>query len=73
MFYLTGIQHSKEGDAIIPTVTYSTEDEYLQKWHHEMDYAMSNEKLNGLTMIVFDESGRVVLNENWVRTVEEEL
>lgn len=68
MFYLTGIQHTKTGDVVIPTLGYEHEDEYLQKWHHEMDYAMSNDEFLGLNIIVFNESGQIVLNDKWVKT-----
>lgn len=72
MFYLTGIQHTKTGDIAFPTETHENKDSYIQKWHHEMDYAMSNEDFLGLTIIVFDNAGKIVLNDNWGRTIETE-
>ena len=51
MFYLTGIQHTKSGDIAIPVLGYETVDGYLAKYHHEMDYAMSNADFLGLTIL----------------------
>lgn len=69
MFYLTGVQHTKDGDFAIPTLSYEGKDGYLQKYHHEMDYAMSVDSFLGLAIIVFDGSGHIVLNDNWVKEI----
>lgn len=69
MFYLTGIQHTKSGDIAIPVLGYETVDGYLAKYHHEMDYAMSNADFLGLTILVFDNTGSIVLHDNWVREI----
>lgn len=70
MFNLTGVQHLKSGDVVIPVLGYEKKDQYLAKFHTEMAYAMNNQDFNGLTIIVFDNSGSIVLHENWVREVE---
>ena len=67
MYYFTGVQHTKDGDVAIPVLGYETVDGYRQKYHHEMDYAMSNENFLGLSIIVFDGNGSVVLSDNWVK------
>ena len=67
MYYFTGVQHTKDGDVAIPVLGFETVDGYKQKYHHEMDYAMSNEDFLGLSIIVFDGSGSVVLSDNWVK------
>lgn len=70
-YVLTGIQHTKTGDVIIPAAEYQTEDAYKQVYHHEMDYAMSNPDFLGLGIKVFDKGTLVdELVDNWVRTVE---
>ena len=71
MFYFTGIQHTKSGDIAIPVLSYDTVDGYKQKYHHEMDYAMSNIDFLGLTVLVFDSTGAIVLSDNWVREIPE--
>ena len=68
MYYFTGIQHTKTGDVAIPVLGYETPDAYKQKYHHEMDYAMSNEDFLGLTILVFDNTGAIVLSDNWVKS-----
>lgn len=71
MYYFTGIQHTKTGDVAIPVLGYETVDAYKQKYHHEMDYAMSNADFLGLTILVFDNTGSIVLSDNWVKEVNE--
>lgn len=68
MYYFTGIQHTKSGDIAIPVAGYETVDSYKQAYHHEMDYAMSNEDFLGLTILVFDNTGVIVLSDNWVKS-----
>lgn len=72
MFYFTGIQHKKTEDIAISAVGYATRDGYKAAYHHEMDYAMSNQDFLGLTILVFDNSGAIVLSDNWVREVQEQ-
>ncbi len=71
-FYFTGIQHQHNGnEVVIPTVAYSTKDEYLAKYHQEMNYAMSApDILDGLSVIVFDSTGVIILQDHWMRTVD---
>lgn len=72
MYYFTGIQHTKSGDIAIPVLGYNTVDGYKQKYHHEMDHAMSNDDFLGLTILVFDNTGSIVLSDNWVREANEQ-
>lgn len=72
MYYLTGIQHTTSGDTVIATAGYETKDDYLKKYHEEMSYAMNNSDFIGLTILVFDNAGSIVLSDNWVKEVAEE-
>lgn len=70
MYYLTGIQHTTGGDIAIPTLGYETKDGYLAKYHQEMAYAMQMDTFLGLTIIVFDNAGNIVLHDNWVKEIQ---
>ena len=70
MFNFTGVQHLKTGDVVIPIAGYEKKDQYLARYHQEMAYAIGNEDFIGLTVIVFDNAGSIVMHENWVREVE---
>ena len=67
MFRFTGVQHTKNGDITISVIECDTKDEYKQKYHHEMDYAMSNKDFLGLSIVVFDNKGNSVFHDDWVR------
>lgn len=69
MLYFTGIQHTKSGDIVIPTLGYENYDDCKQKCSHEMDYAISNKDFLGLTILVFDGNGNKNddLSDNWIR------
>lgn len=72
-FVLTGVQHLKSGDVVIPALGYERKDDYMQKYHHEMDYAYSNPDFLGLGILVFDKGTlQVVLSDNWIREIEAE-
>lgn len=70
-FYFTGIQHLHDGsEAVFPALGYETKDAYLAKYHQEMNYAMAaTDVLDGLSVIVFDSTGAIVLQDHWMRTV----
>ena len=70
MYNFTGVQHTKNGDVTIPVLGYDTRDGYLQKYHHEMDYAMSNDDFLGLSILVFDNNGNTVFQDSWVREIQ---
>ena len=70
MYNFTGVQHTKSGDVTIPVLGYDTRDGYKQKYHHEMDYAMSNDDFLGLSILVFDNNGNTVFQDNWVRETQ---
>ena len=69
MYYLTGVQHTKEGDFAISTLGFEDRDGYLAKYHQEMSYAMQMDNFLGLCILVFDGSGNIVLNDNWIREI----
>lgn len=70
-YYYTGVQHTQNGEIGIPLVKYDSVDEYLAKYHQEMSYALANKNLYGLTTLVFDSTGVIVLQDHWMRGVEE--
>lgn len=69
MYYFTGIQHQHGGgEAVFPALGYKTKDAYLAKYHQEMNYAMAaTDVLDGLSVIVFDSTGVIVLQDHWMR------
>ena len=71
-FYFTGIQHKHDGTEIpFQEVTYNTVDEYLSRYHHEMDYALSAvDILDGCTIVVYDSTGAILISDHWMRTVD---
>lgn len=71
-FILTGVQHKKTGDEIIPSKKYETKDAYMQEYFTEMANAMGDDEFLGLGIKVF-ESGTLkdVLTENWIRQTDE--
>ena len=69
-YLLTGVQHTKDGDITMPIKGYATRDEYLEKYHREMDYAISNKEFIGLGIKVFDQTTlQDVLIDIWTREV----
>lgn len=67
-YLLTGVQHTKDGDITMPVKGYATKDEYLEKYHREMDYAISNKEFIGLGIKVFDQATlQDVLIDIWTR------
>lgn len=72
-YVLTGVQHTKSGDVIIPSLEFATEDAYKAQYHQEMAYAMASEDFLGLGIKVFDKGTmQDVLVDNWVKSVETE-
>lgn len=70
MFYnFTGVQHLKSGDITIPVIAFEDEEACEARFHHEMEYAITNKDFNGLTIIIFDNTGKIVVHENWIRKV----
>lgn len=62
------VQHTKsQGDVIANPSPYATNDEWKGAYHHEMDYAISNEDFIGLSTLVTDLSLNKVFEDNWVR------
>ena len=67
MYILNMVQHTKSGDVVAPALTYDSADDWKAKYHHEMDYAISNEDFIGLSILVTDSSLNTIFHENWVR------
>ena len=67
MYILNMVQHTKSGDVVAPALTYDSVDAWKAKYHHEMDYAISNKDFLGLSILVTDGSLNTVFHENWVR------
>lgn len=66
MYNLLMIQHTNEGD-VVSCLSYQTVDEWKGKYHHEMDYAISNESIKGLSVIVTDNNCNVIFRDTWYR------
>lgn len=67
-YLLTGVQHLKTGDVVMPVNSYNTEDEWKEKWHREMQYAMTNADFLGLGIKVFNDTTlQDILVDNWVK------
>lgn len=67
MYILNMVQHTKSGDVVAPALTYNSTDAWKTKYHHEMDYAMSNEDFIGLSILVTDGSLNTIFRDNWVK------
>lgn len=67
MYYFTGIQHTKSEDIVIPVLGYENEKDYKAKFYQEMNYAYSNSDFIGITILVFDSHGTIILgaDERW--------
>lgn len=67
-FLLTGVQHQTTGDTVMSVHQYETTDEWKEKYHREMDYAISNPTFLGLGIKVFDMATlEDVFIDVWVR------
>lgn len=70
MYILNIVQHTKSGDVVAPALTYNSVDAWKAKYHHEMDYAISNDDFIGLSILVSDGSLNTIFRDNWVREPE---
>lgn len=69
-YLLTGVQHTTDGDTIMPVHRYENKDDWKEKYHREMDYAISNPKFLGLGIKVFEEGTlQDVFKDIWSREV----
>ena len=67
-YLLTGVQHLKSGDAIMPVHSYESVDEWKEKYHREMQYAINNGDFLGLGIKVFNDATlQDVFVDIWVR------
>ena len=67
-YLLTGVQHLKTGDVVMPVSSYNTEDEWKEKWHREMQYAMTNADFLGLGIKVFNDATlQDIMVDNWIK------
>ena len=72
-YNFTGVQHLKTGDVTILINAYEEKNECLAKYHHEMEYALTNDNFLGLTIIIFNNRGEIIMHENWIREIIPEL
>lgn len=72
-YNFTGVQHLKTGDITIPINAYEEKNECLAKYHHEMEYALTNDNFLGLTIIIFNNRGEIIMHENWIREIVPEV
>ena len=67
-YLLTGVQHLKSGDAIMPVHSYESVDEWKEKYHREMQYAINKGDFLGLGIKVFNDATlQDVFVDIWVR------
>ena len=67
-YLLTGVQHLKSGDVIMPVHRYDTTDAWKEKYHREAQYAINNADFIGLGIKVFDETTmQDVFTDVWAR------
>lgn len=67
-YLLTGVQHLKTGDVVMAINSYNTEDEWKEKWHREMQYAMTNADFLGLGIKVFNDATlQDIMVDNWIK------
>ena len=71
MYYLTGIQHTKTGDAVIQPLGYETLDAAKHKFNEEWNYTYDSSDRLGLDTIIFDSAGQIVLNDHYVKGANE--
>lgn len=67
MFNYLQVQHTKTGDVLGQTLTFSTRDEWLLEYHTKMKNAINNPDVIGMSIIVLDGQLNIVHKENWVR------
>ena len=67
MYIFNMVQHLKSGDVVSPSLTYTTVDEWKEKWHQEWSYAYANADFIGLSVLVTDMSLNKVFADNWIR------
>ena len=67
-YLLTGVQHLKTGDVVMPVHSYESNDDWKEKYHREMQYAINNADFLGLGIKVFDQvTLQDVFVDIWVR------
>ena len=67
MYHFTGIQHTKTGEVTIPTLDFDTLETALNKFHEEWVYTYASEDRMGLDTIIFDDQGKVVFTDKYVK------
>lgn len=71
MYIFNMVQHTKTGEVVSEPLTFASIDGWKAKYHHEMDYAISNEDLIGLSVLVTNMSLDKVFYDNWARETTE--
>ncbi len=67
IYNFTGVQHLKTGDVAIPIIAFEDEEACQARYHHEMEYALLNKDFIGLTIIIFNNRGEIIIHDNWIR------
>lgn len=67
MYILNMVQHTVDGDVISPALTYETNDAWKAKYHHEFDYAIAAENINGIDILITDMNLEKVFSDSWRR------
>ena len=73
MYNYLQIKHTKTGDVLGQTLTFTTRDEWLLEYHSQMKNAINNNDVLGMSILVVDEQLHTVFTENWVREASESL
>ena len=66
-YYLTGIQHTKTGDVAMETQGYETLDAAKRDYNNEWNYTYDSAERLGLDTIIFDNAGKIVVNDHFVK------
>ena len=71
MFNYLQVKHTKTGDILGQTLTFTTTDEWLLEYHSQMKNAINNADVLGMSIIVLDGQLNTVFSDNWVREIPE--
>ena len=68
MYHFTGIQHTKsQGEVVIETLNYEEFEAALDHFHEEWRYTYASEDRLGLDTLIFDDQGKVVFTDKYVK------
>ena len=64
MFIFNMVQHTKNGDVVAPALSFETEIQWKAKYHQEMSYAIANEDILGIDILISNEHYFTVFSDN---------